>query len=403
MPFAKRYFRVLKKRFPIFQHHPDLVYLDSAATAQKVDTVLETTHRLYEREYATVHRGSYHMSVHMSDRYHRARLCAQRFVRAAKVEEIIFTKGTTSAIHLVAESFARPRLQKGDVILLSQAEHHANLVPWQMVAKKTGATLSWIPLLPNGELAWDPSLLHPSVKIVSLAHVSNVTGTIHPIEEIAAACRLKKIPCIVDGAQAAPHIPIDVERLGCDFYAFSLHKCYGPTGVGILYGKYGHLLSMEPLEGGGDMVTQVGWEKSLYQDPPLRFEAGTPNIAGILALEPALRFLQDEVGFSLIEKQGKDALAFLREGLSTIPRIEILGDAKNKIPLVTFSLPGVHPLDIATYLDLSNIAVRSGHMCAQRVLSCFGKTHAVRVSFGIYNTIEDGEKFLSSLREVSSR
>lgn len=390
----------MREQFPIFKKHPGLIYLDSAATAHKPRSVIDAITSVYAEDYATVHRAIYHSSLAATEKYNQTRDTAAQFLNAAKSTEIVFTRGTTSAINLVALSYACNFLKEGDEILISQMEHHSNIVPWQMAAKKTGASLRWIPMNDQGVLLWEGQI-NPRTKIVSIGHVSNVTGTINPIREIADTAHQFGAILLVDGAQAAPHMPVDVTALDCDFYAFSAHKCYGPSGVGVLYGKEALLNKMPPVEGGGDMIERVDMEKSTYQLPPLRFEAGTPMIASIIAFKTALDFIEN-IGRDYLMQHGEKLLRRATENLSSIPHLHILGTAPKKGPILTFRIEGVHPLDLATLLDLKNIAIRSGHLCAQPALRCFGQEAVLRASFGIYNTLEEVDLFAEALKQAAS-
>jgi cysteine desulfurase/selenocysteine lyase len=383
----------MRDEFPIFKKHPEWIYLDSAATAQKPQCVIDALTKFYSEDYATVHRAIYRYSLHASEQYRETRLTAARFLNASP-DEIIFTKGTTDALNLVAQSYGRKVLKPGDEILITEMEHHSNLVPWQMIAKETGATLRYIPFDTRGVLEWEGTIT-PRTKIVALAHVSNVTGTIHPIRAIADAAHAVGAKLVVDGAQAAPHLKIDVQALGADFYAFSSHKCYGPTGVGVLYGKKELLEEMPPLQGGGDMIERVELEETSYQLPPLRFEAGTPSIAGVIGLKTALEFVEKH-------RHPDTLLGFATEKLLKIPGLKIIGTAPEKGPILTFHIEGVHPLDIATLLDLKNISIRSGHLCAQPLLRKFGLTAAARASFGLYNTREEVDQLIEAVMEVGA-
>lgn len=383
----------MRDEFPIFKKHPEWIYLDSAATAQKPQCVIDALTKFYSEDYATVHRAIYRYSLHASEQYRETRLTAARFLNASP-DEIIFTKGTTDALNLVAQSYGRKVLKPGDEILITEMEHHSNLVPWQMIAKETGATLRYIPFDTRGVLEWEGTIT-PRTKIVALAHVSNVTGTIHPIRAIADAAHAVGAKLVVDGAQAAPHLKIDVQALGADFYAFSSHKCYGPTGVGVLYGKKELLEEMPPLQGGGDMIERVELEETSYQLPPLRFEAGTPSIAGVIGLKTALEFVEKH-------RHPDTLLGFATEKLLKIPGLKIIGTAPEKGPILTFHIEGVHPLDLATLLDLKNISIRSGHLCAQPLLRKFGLTAAARASFGLYNTREEVDQLIEAVMEVGA-
>ena len=377
-----------RESFPIFRHHPEWIYLDSAATAHKPQCVIDTLMQFYSRDYATVHRAIYGASMRATEQYHDARETVRRFLNAAYSEEVIFTRGTTESIHLVSRAFS---LKRGDEVLISQLEHHSNLVPWQMLAEEKGIVLKWIPVADDGSIKL-PLELSAKTKLIAIAHVSNVTGAIAPIREIVQAARKAGAAVLVDGAQAAPHMSVDVQALDVDFYAFSGHKCYGPTGIGILYGKKERLMAMSPLQGGGAMVESVDFEKSTYQEPPLRFEAGTPTIASAIGLKAALEFLQ-EIGLNAAAAWEHHLLTLAAERLSHISGIRIIGTSPHKGPIITFTIEKVHPLDLAALLDCKNIAIRTGHLCAQPLLRRFGCESAMRASFALYNTEEEIERF----------
>lgn len=382
----------MRDKFPIFQTHPDLIYLDSAATTHKPYSVLEKLFQFYSSEYGTVHRAVYDLALQADEKYHRSRLEAAQFF-SAEEEEIVFTRGTTSAINFIAQALGDKFIEEGDEIVLSIMEHHSNIVPWHILAKKKRAKLLFLPIDDRGVLQWE-NAFSKRTKIVSLAHMSNVTGTINPIAKIAQKAKEKNAIVVVDGAQAACHIPIDVKELGCDFYAFSAHKCYGPTGLGILFGKKELLEKFDPIEGGGDMIEEVYPEYTTYQKPPLRFEAGTPNIASIVACKESLDFVKKH-------SINPHLLPMATEGMEKISGLKILGTAPEKGPIITFTIEGMHPLDIATFCNMKSIAIRSGHLCAQPLLRFFGLKEAARVSFGVYNTEKDVEKLLSALKELS--
>jgi cysteine desulfurase / selenocysteine lyase len=385
----------LRASFPIFRHHPELVYLDSAATMQKPDCVIDAISRFYSQDYATVHRAVYKNAMRASEQYDEARESVRHLLNAAHREEIVFTRGTTDSIHLLSRIFP---LQEGDVVLLSQLEHHSNLVPWQMLSKEKGIVLQWIPIRENGELEW-PISFSPKTKLVAITHVSNVTGTVTPLSAIVKEARRVGAAVLADGAQAVPHMPVDVQALDVDFYAFSGHKCYGPTGIGVLYGKKEWLAKLPPLQGGGAMVDRVDFEESTYQEPPLRFEAGTPMIASAIGLEAAIDFLQ-KVGLSEAASWEHRLLEKATERLAQIENLRIIGTAPRKGPILTFTIDGVHPLDLATMLDCDNIAIRTGHLCAQPLLSLFGCTAAARASFALYNTEEEVDRFVEAVQKA---
>jgi cysteine desulfurase/selenocysteine lyase len=383
----------MRDQFPIFQKHPSLIYLDSAATSHKPKCVIDALTTFYAEEYGTVHRAIYQSALIATDRYNDTRETVRKFIHASSAEEIVFTRGTTDALNLVALSWARTQLKPGDEILVSEMEHHSNLVPWQMAAQATGATLKIFTGFPP---------ITGSTKLIAIAHMTNVTGSINPIADIAKEAHRVGAILVVDGAQAAPHLPIDVQALGCDFYAFSSHKCYGPTGLGILYGRKELLESMPPVIGGGDMIDRVDLYRSTYAKPPLRFEAGTPIIGSVVAFKAALDFIE-QIGRKKMAAHENALRLHLEQGLATIEGMQILGNDLDKGPLTTFAIKGVHSLDIATFLDLKHIAIRSGNLCAQPALRTFGLETAARVSFGIYNTLEEVDFFLKELKKTIDR
>lgn len=383
----------MREQFPIFQKHPSLIYLDSAATTHKPQVVIDALTTFYAEEYGTVHRAIYQSALIATDRYNETRETVRHFVNAAQVEEIVFTRGTTDALNLIALSWARTYLKPGDEILVSEMEHHSNLVPWQMAAAATGAILRFFDGLPTVTAA---------TKLIAIAHMTNVTGQINPIAQIAKEAKRVGAILVVDGAQAAPHLKIDVQALGCDFYAFSSHKCYGPTGVGVLYGRKELLDSMPPVQGGGDMIDRVDLQRSTYAKAPLRFEAGTPIIGSVIALKTALDFIT-AIGQEQIAAHENALRRRLEAELSTIEGLVILGNQADKGPLTTFTIAGLHSLDIATWLDLKHIAIRSGNLCAQPALRKFGLETASRVSFGIYNTMTEVELFLTELKKIVTK
>ncbi len=391
----------MRSLFPIFAKETSLIYLDTAATAHKPQAVIDELSRFYSEEYATVHRAIYRRSLIATEKYNETRLTAQRFLNAAHLEEIIFTRGTTDGINLVAASLSKFFFKPGDEILICQTEHHSNIVPWQMAAEQTGAQIRWIPVDDTGaiDLQTFAAMLNKKTKLIAVAHVSNVTGAIHPIQQIAAMGASYGALTLVDGAQAAPHLALDVQKLGVDFYTFSGHKCYGPTGAGILYGKLALLEVMPPVQGGGDMVDRVDLDKSTYQNSPLKFEAGTPLIAPIIALKPALDLLL-ETGLDTIAAWEHRLYRRAVEQLQEIPGFRIIGTTPEKGAILTFAIEGMHSLDIATLLDLKQIAIRSGHLCAQTALRRFGLETAARASFGLYNTEEEVDLFVEAVKKI---
>ncbi len=387
-----------------FMQKKPLVYLDSAATTLKPKRMVETLKKFYLEEYATVHRGVYQISQKATDRYHETRKAIQEFIQAKSPDEIIFTRGTTDSINLVAYSFGEICLSKGDEILISQSEHHSNLVPWQMLCQRKGAFLKMIPIHEKGEIKFEEfeKLLNSKTKIVAIAHIANSTGTQHPIEKMIKKAHEYKAKVVIDGAQSIAHLPINVQQLDADFYAFSSHKLYGPNGVGVLYGKKELLEKMPPVQGGGDMIDWVTFEKTTYQPPPQRFEAGTPTIAEVIAFKDSLEFVKT-LGMENILIHEKALLQKLTLEMEKIPGIRMIGQAKEKGAILSFVVENEHPLDIGTFLDLEGIAVRTGHHCAQPTMEFFKIPGTVRVSFGVYNTPEEVDFFVASLKKVMQK
>ncbi len=377
-----------------------LAYLDNAATTQKPRRVLEAISRFYERDNANVHRGVHELSVRATKLYHEARATVASFLGAERPEEIVFLRGCTEAINLLAHSLGS-RLRPGDEIVLSELEHHSNIVPWQMACERTGAKIRVAPIHDDGTLDLEAyrGLLSERTKIVSILHVSNALGTINPIREIAEAAHAAGATVIVDGAQAAPHLPIGVRALGADFYAFSGHKVYGPTGIGALYGRYELLEELPPFLGGGDMIARVTFEGTTYAKPPARFEAGTPNISGAVGLAEAIRFVQ-EIGLERIGRWEETLTKLAHEALGDIPGLTIHGPKDRKAGVVSFSLRGAHPHDIGTILDTQGVAIRAGHHCAQPLMARLGVPATARASFGLYNTPEEVQALARGLEEV---
>ena len=378
-----------------------LVYLDSAASAQKPAAVLDAVHEFEAHQYANIHRGVYRLSEIATRRYEEARRKVAAFLGAAQDREIIFTRGTTEAINLVAHSFARPRLGPGDEILITHLEHHSNIVPWQMACEQTGAVLKVAPITDRGEvdLAAFAALLGERTRMAAVAHVSNALGTVNPVGEMVRLAHARGVPVLVDGAQAVAHLPVDVQNLGCDFYAFSGHKLYGPTGIGALYGKREHLDAMPPYQGGGDMILSVSFEKTIYAPVPAKFEAGTPNITGAVGLGAAIDYLQG-IGLKTIAAHQHALQTYGEKLLRGIEGLRLIGTAPDRVSLFSFVLEGIHPHDIGTFLAAENIAVRSGHHCAQPVMERFGVPATTRASLGIYNTREDLDALAAGLRRA---
>jgi cysteine desulfurase/selenocysteine lyase len=394
----------LRADFPILAErvngHP-LVYLDNAATTQKPQSVIDALAAYYAHDNANVHRGVHTLSQRATDAYEAARANIARFIDARAREEIVYTSGTTDGINLVAQSFARPRLAPGDEILISAMEHHSNIVPWQLVCRQTGARLVVAPVNDAGELMLDAyaAMLGPRTKLVAITHVSNALGSITPIRRIIALAHAANVPVLVDGAQAIAHLPVDVQALDCDFYAFSGHKIFGPTGIGVLYGKAAHLEAMPPYQGGGDMIRSVTFEKTEYNDLPYKFEAGTPNIAGAIGMGAALDYVST-VGIGTIAAYERDLLTYATEQVSAIPGLRIIGTAKEKAAIVSFTLHRVHAHDIGTILDRGGVAIRAGHHCAMPVMERFGVAGTARASFALYNTREDVDALVAGMHRV---
>lgn len=392
-----------KADFPIFNqkiHGHSLIYLDSAATTQKPKVVIDAITRFYEQEYGTVHRAVYTLAASATERYEAVRGQVAKFLNASSAHEIIFTRGTTDAINLVAHSYGKTFINKGDEIIISEMEHHSNIVPWQMLCQEIGAHLKIIPINDHTELDLNAyrQLLTPRTKLVAVAHMSNVTGTIHPIAEIIRLAHEKGAKVLIDGAQSVVHLSVDVQALDCDFYAFSGHKVFGPTGVGALYGKAELLAVMPPLQGGGDMIEKVTLKETTYQAAPLKFEAGTPMIAQVIGLGEALSYIESW-GKEEIQDWEKQLLIYATEKLSGIDGLKIIGDSQEKGPIISFVIPHVHHLDLGTFLDARGIAVRTGHHCAQPLMQRLGLSGTTRISFALYNTFEDVDHFIEALQQ----
>jgi cysteine desulfurase/selenocysteine lyase len=383
----------IRSDFPILGrkiHGKPLVYLDNGASAQRPVQVIDAISDLYQAHYSNVHRGVHQLSQESSRLYEDARVAVRGFINAACVHEVIFTRGTTESINLVAQSYARPRLKKGDEILITHMEHHSNIVPWQIVCGQTGAELKVVPISDKGEMEMGRfhEMLSERTKLVAVVHISNALGTVNPVKDIIDAAHGKGIPVLVDGAQAAPHIPVDVQKLDCDFYAFSGHKVYGPTGIGVLYGKEGLLNEMPPYQGGGDMILSVSFEGTTYNSLPYKFEAGTPNIAGAVGLGAAVEYMQ-QVGLGAIAAHEHGLLEYATSRLKQIDGLRLIGEADQKAGLVSFVLDNVHPHDIGTFLDADGVAIRAGHHCAQPVMERFKVPATARASFAMYNTFKE--------------
>jgi cysteine desulfurase/selenocysteine lyase len=394
----------IRQDFPILAtkvYGKPLVYLDNAASAQKPLAVIAAERDVYEKCYANIHRGVHWLSVHATDAYDAAREKARAFMNARSAHEIIFLRGTTEAVNLVAQTYGRANVGAGDEILITGLEHHSNIVPWQMLCEEKGARLSVVPLDDTGDIDLDvlERMLTPRTKLVSVAHLSNALGTILPVKRIAALAHARGIPVFVDGAQAIPRMPVDVQDLDCDFYAFSSHKIYGPTGVGVLYGKTALLEAMPPWQGGGDMIRSVTFAKTTYNALPYKFEAGTPNIAGGIAFGAALDYVS-AIGLDRIAAHEHDLLAYATAQVSAIEGLRIVGTAREKAGVLSFVLEGAHPHDIGTVLDREGVAIRTGHHCAQPVMDRFGLPATARASFGLYNTRGEVDALVAAIHKV---
>jgi cysteine desulfurase / selenocysteine lyase len=394
----------IRKDFPILGlevHGRPLVYLDSAATSQKPQVVLDAINRYYTQQNANVHRGVHYLSQLATREYEEARVKVQAFINAAEPHEIIFTRGTTESINLVANSYGRKFIHEGDEIIISAMEHHSNIVPWQMLAEQTGAKLRVIPINDAGELILDEliRMLNSRVKLISIAHLSNALGTLNPVKRIIELAHSHDVPVLLDGAQAAPHIKIDVRELDCDFYAFSGHKMCGPTGIGVLYGKTDLLNAMPPFMGGGDMIASVTFEKTTYNVLPAKFEAGTPHIEGAVGIGVATDYLTS-IGLDRIAGYEHELLEYATEVIGAIPGVRIIGTAAEKASVLSFTLDTIHPHDIGTILDQEGIAIRAGHHCAQPVMKRFGIPATARASFAFYNTKEEIDAMAEGIQKA---
>jgi cysteine desulfurase/selenocysteine lyase len=394
----------IRQDFPVLQqrvHGKPLVYLDNAATTQKPQGVIDTIARYYLSENSNVHRGVHFLSDVATQAYETARSRVRQFLNAAHDQEIIFTRGTTEGINLVASSYGRSRIAAGDEIIISAMEHHSNIVPWQMVCEEKGAALRVIPINDAGELRLEEyeRLLSDRTRLVSVVYVSNALGTVNPVKQIIATAHRRGIPVLVDGAQATPHLPVDVQDLGCDFYAFSGHKLFGPTGIGVLYGKEELLEAMPPYQGGGDMISAVTFEKTIYNSLPHKFEAGTPHIAGVVGLAAAIEYVE-RIGLDQIAAYEGDLLAYGTDLLSAIPGLRMIGTAGRKASVLSFVLRDIHAHDVGTILDHEGIAIRAGHHCAMPVMKRFGIPATARASLAFYNTREELEALAKGIHKV---
>ncbi|RZO15633.1 MAG: cysteine desulfurase [Verrucomicrobiaceae bacterium] len=396
----------LREDFPILSqevHGKPLIYLDNAATTQKPQAVIDRLSNFLSKENANIHRGVHYLSMNATTLYDEARSSVANFINAESDEEIIFVRGATEAINLVARSFCNEKLEPGDEILITEMEHHANIVPWQLVAGENGARVIPAPITDEGEMDLDQfeSLLNERTKLVAFVHVSNALGTINPAKKMVDLAHQKGIPVLLDGAQAVAHQKVDVQDLGCDFYVFSSHKIFGPDGVGVLYGRKELLNKMTPYQGGGDMIEIVSFDGTTFRPSPERFEAGTPNISGAIGLKAAIDYVND-IGWETIHEKESLLKDHAHESLEKNPSIKLVGTAENKVPVVSFTIDSAHPHDIATILDTKGIAVRAGHHCTQPLMKRLGLSATTRASLSFYNTIDEINQLTEALKEISA-
>ena len=397
----------IRDQFPILHqkvHGHPLIYFDNAATSQKPLKVINAISEYYLQENSNIHRGAHYLSNQATEKYEKSREAVRRLINAESTEEIILTKGTTESINLVASCLSQYLFQPGDEILISGLEHHANIVPWQIAAEQKGALIKVIPILDSGELdlVAFKNLLSPKTKLLALSHISNALGTINPVEEMIALAKEKGALVLIDGAQSAPHMIVDVQALDCDFFCFSAHKIYGPTGIGVLYGKKAQLEKMPPYQSGGEMIKEVTFKGTTFNDLPYKFEAGTPNIAGGIGLLAAVEFLE-EVGLEHIARREAELLAYATKKLKELGGIQFVGEAKEKAAVISFLVDGIHPSDLGSVLDKLGIAVRTGHHCAQPIMDRFEIPGTVRASFAVYNSENEIDIFIEGIEKVKKR
>jgi len=394
----------IRADFPILQEKirgHQLVYLDNAATSQKPKLVIDAIVRYYEHDNANIHRGVHYLSERATEEYERARKTVQSFLGASRSSEIIFVRNATEAINLVAQTYGRTHVGSGDDVLITAMEHHSNIVPWQLLCEEKHAKLRVAPINDHGELILDEfeRLLSPRTRIVAVGHVSNALGSLNPVATIAEIAHARNIPVLVDGAQAAPRLPINVQEIDCDFYAFSGHKAYGPTGIGVLYGKASLLEAMPPYQGGGDMISSVTFEKTIYNKVPHKFEAGTPDMSGAVGLRAAIEYL-NHIGMKNIASYEHELLTYATETVSNLPGVRLVGTAREKAGVLSFVMEDIHPHDIGTILDQEGIAIRTGHHCAQPVMERFGVDATARASFALYNTKDEIDLLVRGIQKV---
>jgi cysteine desulfurase/selenocysteine lyase len=394
----------IREDFPILAmqvYGKPLVYLDNAASAQKPKAVLDRIQQAYTSEYANVHRGLHFLANAATEGYEGARETVRAFVNAGRSEEIVFTRNATEAINLVAYTFARERIKPGDEIVLSIMEHHSNIVPWHFLRERQGAVIKWAPVDDDGNFLFDEfeKLLTPRTKLVAITHMSNMLGTLVPVKDVTRLCRERGIPVLIDGSQAAVHVDVDVQDIGCDFYAFTGHKLYGPSGIGVLYGRHEHLAAMPPFNGGGEMIRDVFEDRVTYGDPPHRFEAGTPPIVQAIGLGAAIDYVHS-IGKARIRDHEAGLVAYAHDRLREINSIRVFGHTRDKGPIVSFEMKGAHPHDVATVIDRAGVAVRAGTHCVMPLLARYGVTATCRASFGLYNTREEVDSLARALTKA---
>lgn len=395
----------IREQFPILKitaNGKPLVYFDNGATTQKPQCVIDRIVRYYTEENSNIHRGTHYLSELSTEAFEHSRDTVAKFINARKREEIVFTKGTTDSINLVADTFSTKYLAEGDEVIVTQLEHHSNIVPWQIACEKKGAVLKVLPINEKGDLMVEklPELMTDRTRIIAVAHVSNVLGTINPVKDIVAIAHSRGIPVLVDGAQGIPHVKVDVQEFDCDFYCFSGHKMYAPMGVGVLYGKEKWLNDLPPYQGGGEMIGTVTFARTTYNDLPYKFEAGTPNVEAVLGLETAIDFM-DNIGYDAIMRHENELLKYCTEELKKTDGVRIYGESEFKSGVISFLINGIHPFDVGTLLDkISGVAVRTGHHCAEPLMDFYGIPGTVRASFAVYNTLEEVDVFISGLKKA---
>jgi cysteine desulfurase/selenocysteine lyase len=395
--------RRVRRDFPVFANNPGLVFLDSGASAQKPAAVIDGVADYYRRDYANVHRGVYRLSAKSTELYEEARETARRFLNAAEAREIVFVRSATEGINLVAQSWGAANLGEGDEVLVTELEHHSNIVPWQLLAVRTGCKLVAAPIDPTGglDMAAFEKLLGPRTKLVAVTHVANAIGTVLPVEAITRLAHAQGAKVLIDGCQAAPRIPVDVRALDCDFYVFSGHKTYGPTGIGVLYGKYALLEAMPPWQGGGDMILTVSFAKTTFQEPPHRFEAGTPDISGAIGLMHAIEYMEG-LGRDAILAHEEALTAYGVDRLASLPGVRLVGAGQRRLAILSFDVEGIHPHDLATVLDRHGVAVRAGHHCAQPLMEKLDLAATTRASLGVYNDESDIDALVDAIKAAQA-